>query len=126
MTKLDTRAARCDLTSRECCKLLCGALAGAMPLVARPETIRLFFQTLYAAAVGDADKTRRAIEALSGLDLDPHDLVAIECVSRMFGATIGAVGEQAAPGALDDAVKWIGERGDDFWAALQQGLTNDA
>lgn len=123
--KLDTRPARCDLTSRECCKLLCGVLAGATPLFAQPDTVRRFFRVLYVTASGDQDGCRKAVEALSGLELNVHDSVALECVSRLFGAVLGAITEQAAPGAMDDAIKWIAERDDSFWADLSAAVTNE-
>lgn len=117
MTKLDTRAARCDLTSRECCKLICGALVGVGAVLRSQELTRSVFGAAYRAFSGAGTGE---VAELSG-DADRTVTLVV------LAATLGAIQEQAAPGAMDTALKWIYEQGDAFWSAVlvTTGETSD-
>lgn len=108
MTRLDTRAARGDLTSRECCKIISGVLFGAASY--------LPVESLRAVLMAARVKTVPELEAQTEL-LKQVPLVVLS----ILGAVLGALSEQAAPGAMNDAIDWILERGDEYWAALKTG-----
>ena len=121
--KLDTRPARCDLTSRECCKLLSGILGGALDTglpVAAVRAVLIILRESSKAASGDLERTATALATFDGMVIT--DTIQLKLLFSMLGAACGAIIEQAAPDALEDAVDWILERDDDYWSALQQGM----
>jgi len=103
-TKLDTRPARCDLTSRECCKLICGALSGAMIGLKAP-TVRRIFEMMWM--VGDSARKGSTTE---------------EDLQRVASQLVGQYDPiEGLPGAVATAFDWIHERDDDFWKKLASG-----
>ena len=126
-TKLDTRPARCDLTSRECCKLICGALSGTIAAGIRPAIVRRIFTVMWT--LGDIARAQRSAseeerqlmaDSLTG-QYDVSEGLHIATASTMISAILAAIDEQAAPGALGTAFDWVHERGDDFWEQLASG-----
>jgi len=115
VTKLDTRPARCDLTSRECAKLLCGIAAGAL-VHHSVEAVRLTLGfTVASILVLDDEATMARIRSLHC----PKGDVLTEAAATLWGAAMGAIAEQAAPGALRTAWEWMHDR-DDVWIELQR------
>lgn len=124
MTKLDTHPARCDLTSRECCKLLCGIAAGVVGTGVPIEALRRMFGILHLVARGgstalDVDRMAGLIE---GLDLNILQMIAVRCSMTLLGATMGAIAEQASVGALETALDWINEH-EEVWETAFGTLT---
>ena len=124
-TKLDTRPARGDLTSRECCKLLCGALAGAMIGLKAP-IVRHIFEIMWM--VGDsarkgsttAEDVQRVASQLVG-QYDPIEGLRVPPITALLSSVVAAIDDQAAPDAVATALDWIHERDDDFWEQLASG-----
>lgn len=127
MVHLDTREARCDLTSREACKLLCGLLAGCVVAGIETGLLRKFFE----AAVGmvqrpvsehSVDQAEERIQELfmsfDGLPIT--EATRLRAILTMLSAALGAIGEQTPADALMTACQWIIER-DEVWQAFQQG-----
>lgn len=124
-THLDTRPARGDLTSRECCKLFSAALAGAVATGLPVAVIRTLFTIAHCAACGvqDSDQFDQVLKSVLQLnehELGPADAVRLSCVSVMLSSVLGGIQEQAAPEASETALHWISEQGDPFWDALTQ------
>jgi hypothetical protein len=122
VTKLDTRDARCDLTSRECCKLISAALAGALGTGLPLRAVRSLITIAHNAAAGDVNVSQLEHAVLELNGLGPEDAVRLSAVSRMLGAVVAGVSEQAVPGNVDIALTWIYEQGDNFWEAMAQGI----
>ena len=129
-TKLDTRAARCDLTSRECSKLICGALAGALGAGVERETLQQMIKVINLVQYENAEtRATYGLEILTLMkEIKAHESVAAGTSAKMLmlGAMLGAIQEQAAPGSMRDACRWILQQGDDFWQALQVGMEQAA
>jgi hypothetical protein len=119
-TKLDTRAARCDLTSRECCKLICGALGGALGAGVEQEVLRQMLKIVSLVQFEDAVTSMSdAAEAIAMMKQRETVAAGTSGTMMMFGAILGAINEQAAPGSMRDACRWILQQEDDFWQALR-------
>ena len=107
MTHLDPRPARCDMTSRECCKLLTATLT-AMLVFCPAEQARQLFR-ISAAPVIESDPPK---------DWPSDYGPASAPLAALLSALLSALAEQAAPGALRTACDWILEH-DDAWALMQ-------
>jgi len=125
VTKLDERPVRKDLTSRECSRLLCAVIAGAASAGVTPARLRGLFEILRVLA---APAPQSILDGPLDTELwrktwdEAHlcEALRMQMTSALIGALAGALDEQAAPGALEDAVAWINEN-DDLWAALPTG-----
>jgi hypothetical protein len=125
-TKLDTREARCDLTSRECSKLLCGALAGAIGAGVEIGTLQKLIRIINLVQYEDPESRPGYSVELLGLmkEIQGYDSVVAGTSAKvmMLGAMIGAITEQAADGSMRDACRWILEQREEFWQAMSERM----
>jgi len=117
MVKLDTRAARNDLTSRECVKLF-GTLVSILVMAGHSyEDIRKAFGAIVDILKnGISNSNSDAMR--EGLDID---MVMYRQVSGMMGG----LSDMAPAESIIDAVKWMSEN-DKFWKMISDPVARGA
>jgi hypothetical protein len=120
MVKLDTREARTDLTSRECAKLICAVLGGAVVGGMNLPTVRTALRRMYTVVTSGSilDREPADLDDLILTEIDRH-------VILMTSALIGGLANMATPRALLDAVSWVLDT-DDVWKRFETRKPWDA
>jgi hypothetical protein len=111
---LDSRAARNDLTSRECAKLICALLGGATVGGMNLPAVRAALRRVYRVATTESILDYEPADPADDVDLAEIDSHVI----LMTSALIGGLAEMAARGALVDAVSWVLDN-DDVWKRFE-------
>lgn len=115
--RLDTRARRQDLTSRECCSLISGTLAGLIGIGLSTNAVKNLVRLLYHVSKQRQDDVEAAVVEL--YNADAVELARLRDGAHMLGAVLGTLEDNARGGAMETALLWIVERDDRFWEALK-------
>ena len=125
MVKLDTREARCDLTSREASKLLCAVLAGCVGAGFRITLLREFFAVCTSMAAdpgnlvndGKLERLQKVLVGINGMPVT--EAAKLHTILAVMSAAFAGIAEQTPDGALVTVSQWISEH-DEVWQALEK------